>query len=132
MTEPRVAPYGSWRSPITPELITAGAVRPRERGRNVVVRWSARDGAADVTPPEYDARTRAHEYGGGAYAVSDGTVYFSHYLDQRLYRQDRGAAPRPITPEAALRYADGAVDRARGRLICVREDHIRPGQEAAN
>jgi dipeptidyl aminopeptidase/acylaminoacyl peptidase len=59
-------------------------------------------------------------------------VYFSNFADQRLYRQDRGAQPRPITPEADLRYADAIIDRRRGRLICVREDHSNPGQDAVN
>ena len=31
-------------------------------------------------------------------------------------------------PASALRYADGVIDRHRGRLICVHEDHARSGQ----
>jgi hypothetical protein len=77
-------------------------------------------------------RTRVHEYGGGAYAVAGSTVYFSNWQDQRLYRQDPGEEPRPITPEAAFRYADGVIDHLRGRLICVREDHMVEDREAAN
>ena len=149
MTEPQVAPYGSWRSPITSDLIVAGTVsfeqiqldgddiywterRPAEGGRSVVVRRTADGQTQDLTPPGFNARTMVHEYGGGAYTVSDGVVYFSNFADQRLYRQDPGAAPRPITPEAPLRYADGVVDRRRGRLICVREDHTQAGREAVN
>jgi dipeptidyl aminopeptidase/acylaminoacyl peptidase len=85
-----------------------------------------------VTPPPFNARTRVHEYGGGAFAVADGTVCFSNFADQRLYRQDPGGQPKPITPEVGLRYADAVFDRRRGRLICVREDHTAPGQEAVN
>ena len=149
MAETRVAPYGSWKSPITSDMIVAEAVglmevvldgddvywiemRPSEGGRYVVVRRSPDGKTADVTPPEFNARTRVHEYGGGSYAVRDGTVYFSNFGDQRLYRQDPGAAPRPITPEADLRYADGMVDSARNRLICIREDHTNAGHEAVN
>jgi len=146
---PRVAPYGSWKSPVTSALIVSETVRlgqialdgddiywvearPAEGGRNVVVRRTPDGRMTDVTPPPFNARTRVHEYGGGAFAVADGTVYFSNFADQRLYRQDSGAQPRPITPEADLRYADGVVDRHRGRMICVREDHTAAGHEAVN
>jgi dipeptidyl aminopeptidase/acylaminoacyl peptidase len=104
--------------------------RPSEGGRVVVVRWSDA-GPIDLTPPGYNARTRVHEYGGGAFLVDSGTVWFSNFDDQRLYRQDPGAEPRPVTPEADLRYADGVMDTSRGRILCVREDHTGPG-EAVN
>ena len=137
---PATAPYGSWKSPITTDLIVSGAVglgqvaldgpdvywvemRPAEGGRMVVVRRTETGEIVDITPEPYSARTRVHEYGGGAFLVDAGTVYFSNFTDQRLYRQDPQQAPRPITPESALRYADGVIDQRRGRLVCVREDH---------
>ncbi len=149
MTTSRTAPYGSWKSPITAAMIASGIVsldqivldgddiywiegRPAEEGRSVVVRRTPDGRTADVTPAGFNARTRVHEYGGGAYAVDGGTVFFSNFSDQRLYRQDPGRPPRPITPAAPLRYADGIVDRPRGRLICVREDHTVAGREAVN
>jgi len=149
MVESQVAPYGSWKSPITSDLIVAETVglgrialdgeevywvelRPAEGGRNVVVRRTADGHTSDVTPAPFNTRTRVHEYGGGAFAVTDGTVIFSNFADQRLYRQDPGASPQPITPEADLRYADGVVDRRRNRLICVREDHTAAGHDAVN
>lgn len=119
----QTAPYGSWRSPITSDLIVAetlrlsevrldgediywSEMRPAEEGRYMVVRRSPDGRTADVTPPRFNARTRLHEYGGGAYVVSRGTVWFSNYRDQRLYRQDPGQQPAPITPAAELRYAE--------------------------
>jgi len=149
MTKPQVAPYGSWKSPITSDLIVAESVglgqivldgedvywnetRPTEDGRSVIVRRFPDGRTADVTPSPYNARTRVHEYGGGEYVVADGTVYFSNWNDQRLYRHDPGGQPRPITPEGDLRYADGVVDRRRGRIVCVREDHTVAGREAVN
>ena len=143
-----VAPYGSWQSPITADLIAGGAVglgqialdgndvywvemRPAEGGRMVVVRRGADGAAVDVTPAPYNARTRVHEYGGGAFLVQDGVVFFANFSDQRIYRQERGGAPRAITPEGPLRYADGVYDARRGRIICVREDHS-GGGEAVN
>jgi len=149
MAESQVTPYGSWRSPITSYLIVSETIglgqialdgkniywvemRPAEGGRNVIVQRTPDGRTTDVTPAPFNARTRVHEYGGGDFVVADGTVYFSNFTDQRLYRQDPGAEPRPITPEADLRYADGIIDRRRGRMICVREDHIVAGREAIN
>jgi dipeptidyl aminopeptidase/acylaminoacyl peptidase len=150
MSEPKIAPYGSWKSPITSDLIVAETIglggtaiegddvywmelRPKEGGRLVVVRRrrTPESKTTDLTPMPFNARTRVHEYGGRAYAVADGAAYFSNFADQRLYRQDPGAEPRPITPEIALRYADYVVDRRRNLLFCVREDHTAPG-EAVN
>ena len=148
MPEPKIAPYGSWKSPITSDLIVAETIglggtaiegadvywmelRPKEGGRLVVVRRTQDGKMTDLTPTPFNARTRVHEYGGRAYAVAGGTAYFSNFADQRLYRQDPGAEPRPITPEIALRYADYVVDRRRNLLFCVREDHTAPG-EAVN
>jgi dipeptidyl aminopeptidase/acylaminoacyl peptidase len=62
-------------------------------------------------------------------------VFFTQFEDQRLYRQDPGAAPIPIGPDvggALLRYADMTVDQARDRLIYVQEDHLASDREAVN
>ena len=107
-------------------------LRPDEGGRIVVCRRDAQGAIADVTPPGFNARTRVHEYGGGHFAVSDGTVWFANFKDQRLYRQERGGEPRPITPAADIRHADMAVDTGRGRLFAVREDHTTGALEAVN
>jgi dipeptidyl aminopeptidase/acylaminoacyl peptidase len=107
-------------------------MRPAESGRYVVVRRSPQGQTADVTPLPFSAQTRVHEYGGGAFVFIDGTVYFSNFTDQRLYRQDPASEPRPITPEADMRYADGIIDRRRKRMVCVREDHTEGGHEAVN
>jgi dipeptidyl aminopeptidase/acylaminoacyl peptidase len=149
MSPVTVAPYGSWKSPITSDLIVSATVglgqialegedvywvemRPAEGGRNCVVRRAPDGSIKDVTPAGFNARTRVHEYGGGDFAVSGGAVYFSNFADQRLYRQDRGRSPRPITPEAKYRYADPCVDARRGLLFCVREDHTEEAREAVN
>lgn len=148
MSKPTLSPYGSWHSPITTDLLLGGIVnlaypridgedvywiegRPREGGRNVIVRWSA-GAREDVTPPGFNARTRVHEYGGGDYTVRDGIVYFANFADQRVYCQRPGAVPEAITSEAALRYADFLIDARHDRLICIREDHRAAGREAVN
>ena len=111
--------------------------QPQKQGRTFVYRVGADGEPERVTPDDasaFSVRTRAHEYGGGSFAVSDGVVYFSNNIDQRLYRQDAGRLPTPITPAPsggaadALRYADGVIDRRRGRMVCVREDHTGAGE----
>jgi dipeptidyl aminopeptidase/acylaminoacyl peptidase len=95
-------------------------------GRYVLVRRTPDGVIADVTAAPHNVRTRVHEYGGGAYAVHNGTVWYSNIADGRVYRLDVDGdlAPRPITPEGVdMRYADLHVDARRRRLLCVREDH---------
>src|SRR5580700_1214660 len=98
------ADYGSWRSPITSDLIVAKSIglseirldggsvywlesRPNEAGRYVVV-GHLPGGDVDLNAQPFNVRTRANEYGGGAWTVEGGTLYFSNYADQRLYRLD--------------------------------------------
>ncbi len=150
MTQRPELAYGSWPSPITIEMAVASALslrevrldgddvywtegRPDEGGRQVIVRWNEADGAVDVTPAPFNARTMAHEYGGGWYAIDRGTVYFVNLADGRIYRQARGAAPEPLTEDGPYRHGDLFVDRRRNRLLCVREDHsgLEHGRHAA-
>jgi dipeptidyl aminopeptidase/acylaminoacyl peptidase len=136
----KVAPYGSWKSPITSDLIVRGTVglteiaiageevywiesRPSEAGRSVIVSRSADGHTSDVTPPPFNARTRVHEYGGGSYLVFDGRVYFSNFADQKIYYHAQGDEPKPLVWAPDFQYADAIVDHKRRRLIAVREDH---------
>ena len=145
----KASPFGSWKSPISIELLLKGELRlsqprwdgddlywvegrPDEDGRQVIVRRPAGDAIADVTPRHFNARTRVHEYGGGDYAVHGGVVWFTNFDDQRLYRQDSGGALRAISPEADIRHADMLVDPGRERIIAVREDHSRADAEPVN
>ncbi len=146
----QVAPYGSWRSPISAELVAAGGValeevkvagdavrwlegRPLEGGRRVVCGVAPGGGGEpeDLTPEGFNVRTRVHEYGGGSWAVHGDILFFANFDDQRLYRQDPGSPPRPITPEpptlAAHRYADAAITPDGRVLVCVRERHEADG-----
>ena len=136
-----VAPYGSWRSQVRVDDVVADVIvlgepwidgddvywlegRPLEGGRRVLVRASADGSTTDLTPPSFNVRDRVHEYGGGSYVVTGGTVVFSNFADGRLYRLDPGAEePVPITPEGPWRYADLRADLARRRFYAVREDH---------
>jgi len=138
----KIAPYGSWKSPITSDLIAAQSVglsevrldgedvywlesRPHEAGRSVVVRHAPKCSGEDVNPAPFNVRSRVHEYGGGAWTVSDGVIYFSHFSDGRLYRVTPGGhSPYALSPEGDWRYADGIIDKSRRRWIGVREDHM--------
>jgi dipeptidyl aminopeptidase/acylaminoacyl peptidase len=145
MAYPNVAPYGSWKSPITADVVAAGEVgleqvrldgvdvywverRSQEGGRKVIVRRSPDGRLTDITPVGFNARTRVHEYGGGDYAVSDGTIIFSNFTDQRLYVQRPGSEPWSLTSASDLRYADGVIDQRRDLFFCVREDHTGHGE----
>ena len=141
-----VAPFGTWKSPITAQTVAAQGLRlgfpaldgddiywlegrPQEGGRNVLVKRSLDGTITDVTPRDHNVRTRVHEYGGAAYVVSKSFIYYSNFADQRLYRIIGSGTPQPITPEGKWFYADATIDEHRQRLICVREDHSRDGHE---
>lgn len=142
------APYGSWRSPITADLITGGTIslielaldgddiywiegHPKEGGRYAIMRRASSGAVTECIPPDFYARTTVHEYGGGAFTVSDGVIYFANFRDQHIYAHRPGGQPKLLTPGDGYRYADLVVDRRRDRLICVREDHT-TGTEAIN
>jgi dipeptidyl aminopeptidase/acylaminoacyl peptidase len=142
---PTVLPYGSWPTPITSELIVRSAAglstvrvdgddvwwseqRPNEGGRTQLVRLSPGAEPIDVLPEGWNARTAAHEYGGGAWWVRDGRVWFTNWADQCLYRLDPGGAPVALTASPAAdgggdRWADGDLSPDGRWLLCVRERH---------
>jgi len=145
----RISPYGSWRSPITSDMVASGLVdlgqieiedkdiywcemRPSDKGRYVIVRYSPVEGTVDINPSPFNARTRVHEYGGGSYKVLGNEVFFTNFTDQRIYKMKQGEKLVPITLETELRHADFEFDSIHERLICVREDHREKGMEAAN
>jgi hypothetical protein len=144
MTPVITAPYGGWKSPITTELMTADSIRldqlaidgrdiywlegrPLEGGRYALIRLTPGRSPVDCLPIEFNVRTRVHEYGGAAFAVFDGVIYFVNFKDQHLYCQKPGGYLEVLTPGDGRRYADFALDRLRMRLICVREDHTGGG-----
>lgn len=143
------APYGSWKSPITADVVSGadkklGAfgmagdgrlvwieTRPEEGGRAVLVKEPERSGdePIDIIPSQFAARTLAHEYGGGAFSVFENMVIFSNYEDQRLYKQTiGGGSPIPLTPDyggTLVHFADGVYDSRFNRYITVMEDSRR-------
>src|SRR5262249_18120963 len=156
LTAPKPAPYGSWKSPITSDLIVTQATmlsdvrldgndiywlegRPQEQGRTAMA-VAGHDGVIrDITPAALNVRTRIHEYGGASWLVVGGTSIFPNFVDQRLYRwRTDQTEPEPLTPAPSpasgggpgggWRYGDGVIDHRRRRWIGVREDHSGEGE----
>ena len=141
-------PYGTWESLITSEMLVGGAVRlgeivtdgddvwwaesrPDEGGRTVIVR-----NGKDQTDKKTNVRTLVHEYGGSAWWVRNGTLVYSQYFDQRLYRRDKSGDSIPLTPESetqqSYRYADGRITNNEDWYVCVREIHTSSDEEPSN
>ena len=134
------ASYGTWPSPITAGMIADTTIslsnvlvdggdiywlegRPAEGGRVVLVRQTDA-GPEDILPEGYSARSRVHEYGGGAAVVSESVAFFVNFEDQRIYRLENGGTPEAVTADTGDRHADMFHDKARNRLLCVRERHV--------
>ena len=149
-----IAPYGSWKSPIAAEMMIGGGRRrlseircdrndiywldgrPKQGGRQVIMRLSPDGEMTDLTPTAFNSRNAVHEYGGGSYAVGDRTVYFTNWSDQRIYVQQDGGDPAPLTAEPPVprgaRFADLTITANGKYLLCVRETHTDDGEEAVN
>lgn len=110
----KIASYGTWQSPITAELIAQGSSailnllidgddtywcesRPTNKGRYTLVKRDKSGNLTDITPPEFNARTFVHEYGGGAFTVHQGIVYTSSAGDSAIYVFKEGASPKKLT-----------------------------------
>jgi dienelactone hydrolase len=146
----KMAPYISWKSPITPKMLVSSVVRlseprwvgddiywlefrPSEGGRSVIVRRTPDSVTQDMTPSDFNVGTRVHSYGGGAWTVSPKSViFFSNNADKQIYRQGIGEEPQCITSGEGYHYADLVYDEVDGILICIREDHTVPNQEPVN
>jgi len=139
-------PHGWWPSPFDAPAVAAGRVgrsglmvdggslvwsesRPDLGGRQVVVRSAPGQEPEVVSPEGVSARSRVHEYGGGAATVLDGELYYVDQADQRWYRvrTDRaGSVPRALTPPAAddgvsVRHGDGRIVPSGRWLVTVEE-----------
>jgi dipeptidyl aminopeptidase/acylaminoacyl peptidase len=149
MTSTRIAPYGTWPSPISAQAVAAGTrplSAPRldgglvhwleglaaEGGRVAGVRAAPGQPPERLTPAPYNVRSRVHEYGGGAWIVHDGVAFFSHFADNLVYRQGPDGRIEPLTRESRQRHADFEMDARRRRLIAVREDHGLEASEPRN
>jgi dipeptidyl aminopeptidase/acylaminoacyl peptidase len=146
-----IAPYGTWKSPISAADVTRGGTsvtypsitsdevwwqegRPAEGGR-VTIMASAGAGSTprELLPAPWNARTRVHEYGGKSYlpvpsmSLAGGfDLVFANFADQRLYAMGAAAAdggePVPLTPaDGGFRFADLVLPPDGQEIWCVRE-----------
>jgi hypothetical protein len=128
-----VARYGTWPSPVSPELVAGATVsfgelavdrdavtwlelRPAEGGRTALVRWTAGTGARDVLPADANVGSRVHEYGGGAYAARDGRTVYSERGDGSVWLIEADGSRRPLVLVPGCRYAGFAIDAAHDRV----------------
>lgn len=150
------SPLGTWQSGLTAEKVSRqseeiGFLQPTENGvyfiscvdgdRGQMAVWLHRDAGAptQITPTQFNVRSRVHEYGGSPYIIAAGMLFFVNFNDQALYSvvldeagfaNNESGVARQITPaNSGLRYADFIFDALRNRLICVREDHRQVDRE---
>jgi dipeptidyl aminopeptidase/acylaminoacyl peptidase len=150
----QIAPYGSWRSAISASAVAEAASRPgdlvvdgldvyiaesrpEESGRVAIVELGPDGGGGgrDVLPAPYSARSRVHEYGGGAFNVRAENLVFVNDADQALYVRGPGEQPRRLTPLLAggqRRFAEPIFDTSRERMLAIVEEHSGPGREPVN
>ena len=108
-----VAPYGSWRSPLSPQDAAGGATRfsglgitrddqgvatiwwsesrPAQQGRTALVAARADDPPVDIDPQRVRPRSRVNEYGGGAFWTGRGHVDWVDDTSQQVMRAVLGA-----------------------------------------
>lgn len=149
MSKKTIAPYGSWKSPITAEQIASNSLRlgevafdgddlyflegrPSEAGRSVLVVRHKDGSIEEALPKTFNVRSLVHEYGGGAFTLFEKSIFFVNFKDQIIYYKKADAEPIAVTAESKLRFADMVVDHVRNRLICVCEDHSVSGKEPEN
>ena len=118
-TPARKAPFGSWESPISAADVAGGShpvqtgryvrdqiwwseLRSSEGGRYSVRTTGANGEPVDILPAPWNARSRVHEYGGGAWTTTPtGSLVFVEFSDQRIYLLDERSEPKPLTPPSA-------------------------------
>ena len=141
--------FGSWPSTVSAEFVAGKSlrfqsvqalddrlywseVRPSEQGRAALV-CAPIDGSKtsrvliDLLPAPYSARSKVHEYGGGAFLATPELIFFVNADDQQIWSVEHKTnanpcpVPQQITNAPQWRFADLCHDLQRNRLICVGE-----------
>ncbi|MBC8376478.1 MAG: S9 family peptidase [FCB group bacterium] len=135
-------PYGSWKSPISGKSLVQSSLRlgqiqiddgsvywtegrPAEKGRTALMVWSGGN-MSEITSSQSDVRTRAHEYGGGAFLCTAGRHFYINNSDQQVYEVLEKGESKQVTHQSNYRFADMILDQNRGLLFTVGEDHSDP------
>ena len=139
----RYAPYGTWSSKLNANTAAGSYVsyselsqdsgnlyflelRPTEQGRTTLMCRTADGKVQELTPTPFSVRTMVHEYGGDAYTVHQGKVFFVNKVDQDIYvldTQSRSPIKRLTNTGVSVRYANLVIDPVHQRIVCVRETH---------
>lgn len=142
-------PFGVWPSELTAEALASASPRfgepkiiqggvvwaqslPEEKGRMALfIRFDGddRDSHCILSAP-YDARSKAHEYGGGAFDANGEQVYFVNGADQQIYginineaKSRESIVPWRLTNAFNCRFADLKIIPKRNSLLAICEDH---------
>ncbi|MGL5406309.1 MAG: S9 family peptidase [Propionibacteriaceae bacterium] len=133
------APYGSWISPITVDMMTAGSTglssgiidensyywtqsRSSEGGRISLWRQDLDGSRIELTPDSF-VRNMVHEYGGGpSWTASKGIVIYSTFPSHEVKVISEGIT-RTLVSHSQLRFSSFQIDHDRGIVIAIREDH---------
>ncbi|MBT3228940.1 MAG: S9 family peptidase [Candidatus Marinimicrobia bacterium] len=132
-------PYGSWKSPISGKSLVQSSLRlgqiqiddesiywsegrPAEKGRTALMTWTDNK-IHEITSDDSDVRTRAHEYGGGAFLCVKEHYFYINNSDQQIYEVHENGEPRQVTNHPEYRFADMILDQKRGSLYVVGENH---------
>jgi len=142
------AAFGSWKSPVTTELMVSSSIglsearlfnsalywlesRPQEQGRSVIVKL-VNDKPEDVLPKPYNCRTTVHEYGGSCYVPTEQGVFFVNFADQQIWRIGNNGDVQQLTRKDGFRFADLAYSQTSKRLLAIAEEHSPSLNEPAN
>jgi len=135
-----IAPYGTWPSPISPLSVAGNSKRfgtlqlgseafywsegrPEEAGRTVIVKCDDTGQKTDVISPQFCARSKVHEYGGGEFSVWKDRVFFVNEQDQAIYQIIDDGPPQLVFGQPDWRFSDMCYDPRRNRLVVVAEHH---------
>ena len=141
------APYGSWPSEITTDLMTAGTVgltesrlhkgvvywlelRPKEQGRTAIVCMDESDTRSELTTSAVSCRSSVHEYGGACYLPTDSGLFFVNQKDQQIYRIDQTGEVVKLTDAPDTRFADFCFNGT--TLVAVAEQHSKAPDSPEN
>ncbi len=136
----RIAPYGTWESPISALSVAGNSKRfgsllieesnvywsegrPDEAGRTVIVKCDGDGQKTDLISAPFCARSRVHEYGGGEFSVWKGRVFFVNDQDQDVYEILQDGEVNRLTNQVDWRFSDMCFDHRGNRLIAVAERH---------
>jgi dienelactone hydrolase len=142
----RNANFGTWSSPISAEIIASKSIsfsdlhmdngiiywaesRPNEKGRSVIVSYQPNGTFEDETSEEYHVGTSVLGYGGGAFYIKNGHLYFSDSKNGLIYHKNINTQKiEPIVDAFEGRYAEFNADPKHKFLYCIRKDDSKKDQ----